>query len=106
MPPLCRFIFLCDIIQGTPPAYRGRAARLVGAKCALLARVDAYGQDPSGSAGETMKDDMRKKVEKWQEPALAKQTKARRNPTIRVTIGNVEFFVLEAQLASGFIQWN
>ena len=48
----------------------------MGAKCTLLARVDAYGQDPSGSAGETMKDDMRKKVEKWQEPALAKQTKA------------------------------
>ena len=73
---MCRFIFQCDIIQGTPPAYRGRAARLVGAKCTLLARVDAYGQDPSGSAGEVMKDDMRKKVEKWQEPALAKQTKA------------------------------
>ena len=40
----CRFIFQCDIIQGTPPALRKKAARLVGAKCTLLARMDAYGQ--------------------------------------------------------------
>lgn len=80
-----RFIFQCDIIQGTPPALRKRAARLVGAKCTLLARVDAYGQDPSGEAGATMKEDMRKKVEKWQEPALAKQTKARYSLTLSCT---------------------
>ena len=41
---VCRFIFQCDIIQGTPPALRKKAARLVGAKCTLLARMDAYGQ--------------------------------------------------------------
>jgi len=40
----CRFIFQCDIIQGTPPALRKKAARLVGAKTTLLARMDAYGQ--------------------------------------------------------------
>lgn len=28
---------------------------MVGAKCTLLARMDAYGQDPSGQAGEAMK---------------------------------------------------
>ena len=39
-----RFIFQCDIIQGTPPALRKKAARLVGAKTTLLARMDAYGQ--------------------------------------------------------------
>ncbi len=38
------YIFNCEIVQNTPPALRVKAARLVGAKCTLLARVDAYGQ--------------------------------------------------------------
>ena len=38
------FIFASDIIQQTPPSLRSKAARLVGAKCTLLARIDAYGQ--------------------------------------------------------------
>ena len=40
-------------------------------------QIDAYGQDPSGSAGQSMADDMRKKIEKWQEPPPAKQQKVR-----------------------------
>ncbi|KAL4420982.1 hypothetical protein ABPG77_001301 [Micractinium sp. CCAP 211/92] len=69
------FIFASDIIQQTPPSLRSKAARLVGAKCTLLARVDAYGQDPSGTAGRNMKDEMMKKIEKWQEPPPAKTAK-------------------------------
>lgn len=42
------FIYGCQLIQQTPPALQPKAARLVGAKCTLLARIDAYGQDPSG----------------------------------------------------------
>jgi RNA processing factor Prp31 len=38
------FIFASDIVQQTPPSLRSKAARLVGAKCTLLARIDAYGQ--------------------------------------------------------------
>lgn len=49
------FIYNSDVIQQTPPALRGKASRMVGAKCTLLARMDAYGQDPSGQAGENMK---------------------------------------------------
>lgn len=49
------FIYNSDVIQQTPPALRGKASRMVGAKCTLLARMDAYGQDPSGQAGEAMK---------------------------------------------------
>ena len=49
------FIFACDLIQGTPPGMRSRAARLVGAKSALLARVDAFGQDPTGQTGTRFK---------------------------------------------------
>ena len=43
------FIFSCPIMQQTPPSLRIKAARLLGGKCALLARVDAFGQDPSVS---------------------------------------------------------
>ena len=49
------FVSACEVVQHTPPALRARAVRLVAGKCALLARVDAYAQDPSGSVGASMK---------------------------------------------------
>lgn len=49
------FVFQSDIVQQTPPAFRKKAAKVVGSKCTLLARMDAYGQDPSGGAGQQMK---------------------------------------------------
>ena len=49
------FIYASDIIQNCPEEYRGKAARVVGAKCTLLARIDAYGTDPSGAQGAQMK---------------------------------------------------
>lgn len=39
---LCCCVVLCCI------GLKAKAARLVGAKCTLLARIDAYGQDPEG----------------------------------------------------------
>lgn len=42
------FIYGCSLVQTTPPGLRLKAARLAASKCSLLARVDAYGQDPSG----------------------------------------------------------
>ncbi|EEH58007.1 uncharacterized protein MICPUCDRAFT_39248 [Micromonas pusilla CCMP1545] len=70
------FIFQCDMIQRkTPPPLRTRAARLVAGKCALMARVDAFGEDPSGATGRSMHDDMVKKIEKWQEPPPARTAK-------------------------------
>eukprot|EP00887_Chlorella_sp_A99_P004777 scaffold4.g4777.t1 len=69
------FIFASDLIQQTPPSLRAKAARLVGAKCTLLARMDAYGEDPSGAGGAAMREEMRKKIEKWQEPPPAKTAK-------------------------------
>jgi U4/U6 small nuclear ribonucleoprotein PRP31 len=66
------FVYASPIVQGCPPALRPKAAKLVGAKAALLARVDAYGSDPSGATGEAMRAAMVAKVEKWQEPPPAK----------------------------------
>lgn len=69
------FITGCQIMSQTPPSLRSRAARLLGAKCALLARVDAYGQDPTGQVGVRMRDEVVRKIEKWQEPPPAKQAR-------------------------------
>lgn len=67
------FIFSSDIIQQTPPALRSKAARLLGSKCTLLARIDAHGSDPSGAMGRDMRNEMMRKIEKWQEPPPAKK---------------------------------
>ena len=67
------FVFNCDLIQQTPPGLRSNAARLVGAKCTLLARMDAHGKDPTGAPGRAMREEMSKKIEKWQEPPPAKK---------------------------------
>ena len=70
------FIFQCDVIQRkTPPPLRSKAARLVGGKCTLMARVDAFGQDPTGETGRKMHEEILKKIEKWQEPPPAKTNK-------------------------------
>lgn len=37
-------------IQQTPPALRQRAMRLLAGKVSLAARIDAFGEDPSGKA--------------------------------------------------------
>ena len=69
-------IFQCDIIQRkTPPALRMRAARLVAGKCALMARMDAFGQDPAASAGKAMRAEIEAKIEKWQEMPPARTAK-------------------------------
>ncbi len=41
------FIHGCAIMHTTPPSLRGKAARLIAAKSTLLARKDAYGEDPA-----------------------------------------------------------
>ena len=62
------FIYDCDIIQKkTPPAWRTKAARLIGAKCSLMARVDAFGESQDGATGKKFADEIMKKTEKWQE---------------------------------------
>jgi len=69
------FVHFCDIVQNTPKAWRQKAAKLVAMKCALLARSDAYGQDPAGETGRQMKAEVLAKIDKWQEPPPAKQIK-------------------------------
>ena len=64
-----------EIFQTTPPSLRMRACRLLAAKSTLAARVDSIRGDPSGKTGRAFKDEIHKKIEKWQEPPPAKQPK-------------------------------
>jgi U4/U6 small nuclear ribonucleoprotein PRP31 len=66
------FVYSCDLVQQTPPPLRMRAARLVGGKCTLMARLDAYGEDAAGAAGAAMRAEIVAKIEKWQEPPPCK----------------------------------
>eukprot|EP00249_Psilotum_nudum_P017496 c26351_g1_i3 orf=582-2063(-) len=73
--PHTGFIFHTEIVQSTPPALRMRACRLVAGKSTLAARVDATRGDPTGKVGREIREEMRRKIEKWQEPPPPKQPK-------------------------------
>jgi U4/U6 small nuclear ribonucleoprotein PRP31 len=64
-----------QVFQSTPPALRTRACRLIAAKSTLAARVDSVRGDPTGKAGRDLLEEIRKKIEKWQEPPPAKLPK-------------------------------
>jgi U4/U6 small nuclear ribonucleoprotein PRP31 len=66
------FIATCPLSLSAPPFLRNKACRLLSGKCALLARIDAYGEDPEGSAGQKMRQQIEQKIEKWQEPPPAR----------------------------------
>lgn len=61
------YIEQTEIFQSTPPL-KMRACRLLAAKLTLTARVDSIRGDPTGKTGRTLREEIRKKIEKWQEP--------------------------------------
>ena len=63
-------------MQGVPPGLRKRAFRVVSAKAALMARVDAARSSPTGQAGRDMRDEIRAKTDKWQEAPPARINQA------------------------------
>ncbi|CAM6083124.1 unnamed protein product [Calypogeia fissa] len=73
--PHTGFVFHTEIVQSTPPALRTRACRLVAGKSTLGARVDSTRGDPTGKTGRDLREEIRKKIEKWQEPPPPKLPK-------------------------------
>ncbi|KAL7618743.1 U4/U6 small nuclear ribonucleoprotein Prp31 homolog [Lactuca sativa] len=69
------YIEQTEVFQTTPPGLKMRACRLLAAKSTLAARVDSIRGDPSGKQGRMYREEIRKKIEKWQEPPPAKQPK-------------------------------
>ncbi|KAJ6320157.1 hypothetical protein OIU78_015530 [Salix suchowensis] len=69
------YIEQTEVFQSTPPSLRMRAGRLLAGKSTLAARVDSTRGDQSGNTGRVLREEIRKKIEKWQEPPPAKQPK-------------------------------
>ena len=74
--PHTGIIFYSDVVQDLPPDLRRKTARVVGSKCALAARVDSFHEYPDGKMGQDFRDEIEKKIEKFQEPPPVKKTKA------------------------------
>merc|ERR1719412_545352 len=74
--PHTGFIYYSDLVQKLPPDLRRKTARVVGSKCALAARVDSFHEQPHGNIGKGFREEIEKKIEKFQEPPPVKAAKA------------------------------
>jgi len=78
--PHTGFVYHSEIVQGLPVYLRRKAARQIANKLTLCARIDSCHESVDGEAGRNFLADIRKKFEKWQEPAQLKETKALPRP--------------------------
>ena len=65
-----------ETMRDCPTALRRRAARLLAGKVALAARVDEHRQDASGETGRQLLQEVREKIERWQQPPPSSLSKA------------------------------
>lgn len=70
------FINESPLMLKTPPDLRVRAARAIGGRCALAARIDAYQNDSSGATGRAYFEEIDGKINKWQEAPPGSKVKA------------------------------
>jgi len=70
------FVFQSELVQISPPEYRLKIQRTVGAKCVLAARMDMERKHRSGNYGETLRDKIERRVDQLAAPPPAKITKA------------------------------
>ncbi|KAH9947310.1 Nop domain-containing protein [Amylocystis lapponica] len=70
------FVFQSEIVQQTPPDYRAKVQRTVGAKCALAARMDLERHRRDGSYGEELRDKVEKHIDRLAAPPPSKIVKA------------------------------
>jgi len=73
--PHTGFIFNSPIVQDTPPDLRRKATRLVASKCTLAVKVDAFQRNDSGSIGQTLREEVERKLDRLQEPPPVKAIK-------------------------------
>ncbi|KAM4781720.1 LOW QUALITY PROTEIN: U4/U6 small nuclear ribonucleoprotein Prp31 [Cyanocitta cristata] len=73
--PHTGFIYHSNIVQSLLPDLRRKAARLVAAKCMLVARVDSFHESQDGKVGYKLREKIDHKFDKWQEPSPVKQVK-------------------------------
>lgn len=54
---------------------RRKATRLVASKCTLAVKVDAFQRNDSGSIGQTLREEVERKLDRLQEPPPVKAIK-------------------------------
>jgi U4/U6 small nuclear ribonucleoprotein PRP31 len=70
------YIIESDLIQNCPQSLFKQAYRLVSGKCMIAARCDSFHTSPHGQVGATLREEIERKIEKWQEPPPARLEKA------------------------------
>ncbi|KAL5488240.1 PRP31 [Sanghuangporus weigelae] len=70
------FVFQSDLVQQTPPEYRLKIQRTVGAKCVLAARMDLERMRRDGSYGEELREKIDRHIDRLAAPPPAKVVKA------------------------------
>lgn len=70
------FINQAPLMAEVPPEYKRQATRLISAKIALVARMDANHSTPLGTYGSKLRQELEQKIEKLLEPPPAKMIKA------------------------------
>lgn len=73
--PHTGMIYYSQLVQDCPPDLRRKVARVVGAKVTLAARVDSFHQASDGNVGVDYREDILKKIDKFQEPASQKSVR-------------------------------
>ncbi|THH12314.1 hypothetical protein EW145_g27 [Phellinidium pouzarii] len=70
------FVFQSELVQQTPPDYRLKVQRTVGAKSVLAARMDLERMRRDGSYGEELREKIDKHIDRLAAPPPTKVTKA------------------------------
>ncbi|KAI0650136.1 Nop domain-containing protein [Trametes meyenii] len=70
------FVYQSDLVQQTPPEYRMKVQRTVGAKCTLAARMDLERQRRDGTYGEQLREKIEKHIDRLAAPPPSKIVKA------------------------------
>lgn len=65
----------CELVQQAPSSLQMKVRRLVATKCTLSARVDAFHEAAHGEVGRRFREEIERKIEKWQEPPAPKAPK-------------------------------
>ncbi|KAF8631259.1 hypothetical protein AX15_002586 [Amanita polypyramis BW_CC] len=70
------FIFQSEIVTQTPPEYRMKVQRTVGAKCVLAVRMDLERSHCDGFYGKTLREQIEKRIDRLTAPPPSKVVKA------------------------------
>jgi len=73
--PHTGFLFYSAIVQQAPMDLRMKASRVLAGRVALCSRMDYFHEEQAGAQGQLYKEEILKKIEKWQEPPPPKQIK-------------------------------